>query len=132
MADRQCLELYFQLKPVKSRGGKSTDYVFLHELNTKSYLAKFQDQIAQLITGDSSVIQVFSVFVDIEKAVASNGNVTVLIVYMLLDIPPEKEIEIIQNYEERHMYLLQCIFIQGYLSCGIFNDYLIIQHFLGQ
>ena len=106
MADRQCLELYFQLKPVKSRGGKSTDYVFLHELNTKSYLAKFQDQITQLITGDSSVIQVFSVFVDIEKAVASNGNMTVLVVYMLLDIPPEKESEIIQIYKKGHMYLL--------------------------
>ena len=52
------------------------------------------------------MIQVFSVFVDIEKAVASNGNVTVLVVYMLLDIPPEKETEIIQNYEERHMHLL--------------------------
>ena len=106
MADSQCLELYFQFKPDKVSGGKSTDYVFLHELNTSSNLAKFQDQITQIIKGDSDVIQEFSVFVDIEKAVASNGKVTLLVVYMLLDIPPEREIEIIQNYENQHLYLL--------------------------
>ena len=105
MADSQCLELYFQFKPDKSSGGKSTEYVFLHELNTTSNLAKFQDQITQIIKGDSDVIQEFSVFVDIEKAIASNGKVTLLVVYMLLDIPPEREIEIIQNYENQHLYL---------------------------
>ena len=106
MADSQCLELYFQFKPDKVKSGKSTEYVFLHELNTSSNLAKFQDQITQIIKGDSDVIQEFSVFVDIEKAVASNGKVTLLVVYMLLDIPPEREIEIIQNYENQHLHLL--------------------------
>ena len=101
--DRECREVYLRIKPTIQIELASQDYVLLHELESEKYLAEFHDKVTKLMTEDSDVIQEFYVFTDLEKVFAAGGKVEELVVYMLLDIPIEKETEIIQNYQQLGM-----------------------------
>ena len=92
--------MYLRLKPNVQNDTINRDFLLRHELDSENYFVDLRDKIIKLITEDSDVIQQFSVFVDLEKVSADGDRVNELVVYMLLDIPTEKETEIYHNYEQ--------------------------------
>ena len=104
--DRECLEMYLRLKPNVQNDTINHDYVLRHELDSENFIVELRDKIIKLITDDSDVIQQFSVFVDLEKVSVDGDRVNELVVYMLLDIPTEKETEIYHKYEQLQRYTL--------------------------
>ena len=104
--DRECLEVYLRLKPKVQNDTINHDYVLRHELDSENFIVQLRDKITKLLTEDSDVIQQFSVFVDLEKVSADGDRVNELVVYMLLDIPTEKETEIYHKYEQLQRYTL--------------------------
>ena len=104
--DRECLEVYLRLKPKVQNDTINHDYLLRHELDNGNFFADLRDKIIKLITEDSDVIQQFSVFVDLAQVSADGDRVNELVVYMLLDIPTEKETEIYHKYEQLQRYTL--------------------------